>query len=208
MKITLFISGIFLINLGTAFAQTTPNTCNIPSPSSPIVIGKPNPDPLAGPIIYDLDNDGITLRNHSDGVMFDIDNDGILEQTGWTDGKDGFLVLDTNCNNIIDNQLEMFGSIQSPNYRRLYQYDANKDYLVNAKDPIWPYLQIWVDTNVNGKTEKGELKSIEILKSEGLNLAYSPYQYINKKQPHETRENINNFFINIIQNIAAFFKGE
>lgn len=199
---------VYLLIINTALAGPTKNinNCFIPAPTRPVIIGEKSFHPLAGPIIYDLDNDGITLRNRSDGVWFDMNNDGKLDQTGWTNGKDGLLVLDINCNGVIDNQSEIFGSVQSPSYRHLLHYDSNKDKIINIQDPIWPFLKIWVDKNINGKTEEGELKNISILQIKNLNVFYNTYQYINKNQPHEKREEINNFFYNIIKRITNFLK--
>lgn len=60
------------------------------------------------PLIIDLGKKGIELTNVENGVHFDIDKNGFAEKTVWTDGEDGFLVLDRNGNGFIDDGGELF----------------------------------------------------------------------------------------------------
>lgn len=60
------------------------------------------------PLIIDLGKKGIELTNVENGVHFDIDKNGFAEKTAWTDGEDGFLVLDRNGNGFIDDGGELF----------------------------------------------------------------------------------------------------
>lgn len=137
----------------------------------------------ADPLIFDLNLNGIKISSLEGGVLFDINNDSFREQTSWVQ-EDGFLVLDENKNNIIDNQSEIFlGQIHgkyphSDNPKQLKNYDSNQDCVLNNIDPIWEELRIWVDTNYDGFTNKGELKKLE-----AYNITQIPVNY-------DTREEI------------------
>ena len=66
------------------------------------------------PLALDLDGNGLqTISVSTSNVLFDHDNNGLLERTGWLSGGDGFLVLDLNNNQKIDNGTELFGDSTS-----------------------------------------------------------------------------------------------
>ena len=46
----------------------------------------------------------------------------------------------------------------------LAKYDKNKDGIINSDDDIFGDLLVWSDTNSNGVSEKGELRSLADLK--------------------------------------------
>lgn len=88
------------------------------------------------PLIIDLGKKGIELTNVENGVHFDIDKNGFAEKTAWTDGEDGFLVLDRNGNGFIDDGGELFsdqvvmknGEISKDGFEALADLDDNKDH--------------------------------------------------------------------------------
>ncbi len=134
------------------------------------------------PIVLDLNGDGVTTLTKDNGVYFDIENTGFAMKTGWAAPTDGFLVWDRNGNGLIDNSGEMFGSatltsggtVASNGFLALASYDSNHDGVINASDPIWSNLKIWVDANSNGVTDPGELHSLSSLGIAGLNLDSIP----------------------------------
>ncbi len=98
-------------------------------------------------------------------ARFDIDANGIKDSTGWINTDSGFLAIDLNQNGIIDDGRELFGEASklpsgdraANGYLALQAYDsANKGYL-DASDPVFAKLMVWVDINKNGVSEKGEL---------------------------------------------------
>ncbi len=124
------------------------------------------------PLIFDLDGNGVSLINADECVMFDIDNDGEVNQTGWVDPNDGLLAIDRNGNGIIDNQSELFGNDKVAAYADLAQYDLNKDGIINEDDKVWDNLKLWVDSNSNGQTDEGELKTLNEHKFEEISVQY------------------------------------
>lgn len=120
--------------------------------SDPLVINLQGPYKLVG-----LD----------DPVSFDIDAAGRAITIGWTarDAGVAFLALDRNGNGRIDDGSELFGNATplsqggraSNGFESLAQYDANKDGIVDASDPVWASLLLWVDANHNGISEPSEL---------------------------------------------------
>lgn len=131
------------------------------------------------PLIFDLDGNGISLLSVEDGVMFDIDNDGERQQTGWVDSGDGLLVFDDNGNGRIDNQSELFGNIQNAAYKNLAEYDSNGDGVMNMDDRVWDKLQMWVDADTDGRTDRGELRSLHSYGISEIDLGYNTVEEIN-----------------------------
>ena len=130
------------------------------------------------PMMLDLNGDGVHTTSVSSGVIFDVNADGKAEQTGWSDGKDGFLALDLNGDAIINDGSELFGegttladgSKAKDGYEALKQYDENGDNIIDVNDLIFSSLQIWIDANVDGKTNSGELYKLEDLNVKSLDL--------------------------------------
>lgn len=116
----------------------------------------------ADPIVIDLDGDGIEVGNVADGVRFDITGDGVAEQVAFPTGGDGFLVFDRNGNGIIDSGRELFGDQHGAanGFEELAKFDSNVDGVIDAGDPIFNQLQVFVDENLNGRSEGSELLSL------------------------------------------------
>jgi hypothetical protein len=126
------------------------------------------------PLLISIDDTEYRLTSLSQGVKFDLDGDGELERTAWTSaGDDAFLVLDRNFNGTIDNGLEVFGDetpqVPSPDpngFKALAVFDdpasgGNADGKIDAADSIFGWLMLWTDRNHNGRSESGELQSVE-----------------------------------------------
>jgi hypothetical protein len=136
------------------------------------------------PIVLDLANIG-----HFDGtgpaeanIKFDFAGKGQIAQTGWIKPTMGFLALDKNGNGKIDDGAEMFGEatrLKNGNtalngYLALQELDTNKDGLITAADADFDKLVVWIDSNSNGVTDNGELRSLASLQIQKIGLAYSP----------------------------------
>ena len=132
------------------------------------------------PIMLDLDGDGFNIETKENGTNFDLDNNGFAEKINWT-RKDGFLCLDLNGNGVIDNGGELFGDntlladgIKAPNgFEALAQYDSNGDGIIDKNDAVFDSLRIWVDSDGNGISSEGELKSLSELGIIGIRLDYT-----------------------------------
>lgn len=137
------------------------------------------------PLIIDLDGDGIHTVGLEKGIYFDHDNSGFAESTSWIDGKDGFLVRDLNKNGIIDGGNELFGnnsySANSEGFENgfeaLKSVDENKDGVIDSKDSTFNNLLIWKDINMNGKTDEGELSSLESNSISSISTEYEEEYY-------------------------------
>ena len=123
---------------------------------------------LGTPIILDLDGDGVETISKANGTQFDIDADGDLDTTGWVGADDALLVRDINEDGVISNASELFGEEMikadgtkaSDGYDALREYDSNADGVINADDENFDQLKIWQDSNENGITDAGELKTL------------------------------------------------
>ncbi len=125
----------------------------------------PQRDPL---IIRYTESDDDFLTSLENGVNFDLDNNGFDEKTAWIGEADCFLVLDVDGNKKIDNGSELFGdrfvmpngNISSTGFEALASLDANGDTFIDKDDLIFPELKVWFDSNHNGKTDSGELRTL------------------------------------------------
>jgi hypothetical protein len=139
------------------------------------------------PILIDLDGGGFKLTGANDPVRFDLNADGYPEATGWTErgSETAFLVLDLNSDGRIVDGRELFGNHTlmpdgekaANGYVALEVYDepahgGNGDGLISALDTIYPKLQFWIDYNHNGRTDPGELVSLEAAGVESIDLRY------------------------------------
>lgn len=128
------------------------------------------------PIVLDLDGDGIELTDFEGSpVYFDMDLDGVRDQTGWVGSDDGLLALDRNGNGIIDNISEMsfvndVEGAQS-DLEGLRGYDTDNDGYFDEDDNDFANFLIWKDTNLDGVSQAGELKSLAYWGIKAINLS-------------------------------------
>ncbi|AWW75330.1 hypothetical protein CD351_12915 [Erythrobacter sp. KY5] len=116
-------------------------------------------------IVLDLDRDGIeTERFSKTKARFDMNGDGIADDTGWTTSRDGFLVVDRNENGRIDDGSELSFYLDAPEARSAMQglasFDTNGDGLVSVLDERFGELKVWVDTDHDGRSDMGELRTL------------------------------------------------
>jgi len=138
---------------------------NIVNPTTQYIY-KSNPTPL----VLDLNGDGVRTTSVAKGVWFDVAANGQPALTGWADSTDGLLVLDLNGDGQINNGTELFGNgTDTANgkardgYAALAQHDLNSDAVIDSQDAVFANLQVWVDGNVDGLTQAGELHSLASL---------------------------------------------
>ncbi len=143
--------------------------------------GDPTDPSNCSPIIVDLTGDGFFLTSAANGVKFDIANTGVPIQIAWTaNANNAFLVLDRNGNGVINSGAELFGNFTlqpasaHPNgFLALAQYDSNGDGVIDAKDPIFSQLRLWVDANHDGISQPGELHTLSEMGVFSISLDYS-----------------------------------
>ncbi|WP_337442421.1 calcium-binding protein [Neisseria meningitidis] len=134
------------------------------------------------PLALDLDGDGIetVAAKGFSGSLFDHNGNGIRTATGWVSADDGLLVRDLNGNGIIDNGAELFGdntkladgSFAKHGYAALAELDSNGDNIINAADAAFQTLRVWQDLNQDGISQTNELRTLEELGIQSLDLAY------------------------------------
>jgi hypothetical protein len=123
------------------------------------------------PLILDLDGNGVQTTTLENGVNFDLNDDGLAHQVAWTDGVDGFLVLDRNGDGIISSGAELFGDhtvmasgqVARDGFEALRDLDSNADGVFNAQDDLFQQVQVWVDANHDGISGADELFGLEQL---------------------------------------------
>lgn len=124
------------------------------------------------PVLLDLGRDGFHLVGLEAGVSFDVDADGHAGAVAWTGGdvNDALLARDLNANGWIDDGSELIGSATllasgeraANGYEALREFDelssgGNNDGGLSQADAIWNELLVWIDSNVNGRSEAWEL---------------------------------------------------
>jgi hypothetical protein len=124
----------------------------------------------SSPLVVDFSGKGIDLSSPEQGVAFDITGDGWFRQISWpTSPLNAFVALDRNGDGVIDTVHELFGdNTVGPDGQRsangflvLQKYDQNRDGFIDAQDEVYSRLRLWTDLNRNGKSDAGELRTLE-----------------------------------------------
>lgn len=97
---------------------------------------------------------------------FDFNNTGVAVKTGWVGPEAGLLVIDDGPGPRL---LGTDGSGPT-GFALLMAADANGDGRIDAADPIWNQLGVWLDANSDGLLDKGELKTLAEMKITSLKL--------------------------------------
>jgi hypothetical protein len=165
-----YVPSIAALSTNSFVAKVVVNATNaVITEASPFVI-KQSPSGIT-PLMLDLNGDGVQTTNLQNGTAFDLDADGDLDKTAWADKRDGLLVMDLNGDDKIGDGRELFGSATvlktgetaTDGFKALGDLDDNQDGLIDANDPAFAKLKVWVDANGNGVTDEGELKSLQEL---------------------------------------------
>ena len=101
--------------------------------------------------------------NNGQGISFNWDDQSYQKKVGWVgDGSqstDGFLVLDRDFNQSVDNGTELFSNplVADPakGLRSLATWDADGDGRITAADPIFHQLKVWQDFDQDGNNTHG-----------------------------------------------------
>ena len=136
----------------------------------------------ASPLVIDVENGSYLMSGPANAVQFDLNADGNVDVTTWTAKgfSAGFLALDLNHNGKIDDGSELFGDhtpsgrghLAANGFEALAVFDANHDGVIDAADPIWPSLLLWIDTNHNARSEPEEFPALSVTPVRAVSLDY------------------------------------
>uniref|UniRef100_UPI0038B8736D hypothetical protein n=1 Tax=Paraburkholderia heleia TaxID=634127 RepID=UPI0038B8736D len=130
------------------------------------------------PLELDLTGNGVQTVGQSNGVYFDYTGRGFAVSTGWAATQDGLLVL-PDANGGVTQGSELFGnytvlpdgSLAANGFQALAALDSNGDGVIDAGDPVFSELRIWVGGD--GQPGSGELLTLAQAGIQSLNLNYS-----------------------------------
>ncbi len=104
--------------------------------------------------------DGLTVLGDS-SFSFDLNCDGEMEKISRLSSGSGFLVLDKNCDGIINNGRELFGPVSGAGYDELKIFDDDGNDWIDENDPVFDQLQLWMGAG-------GEESSLVTLREAGV----------------------------------------
>lgn len=113
-------------------------------------IGKPK-DPLI------INFNGASTQLTDMKFAFDIDSDGEKDQISFVNSNSGFLAIDKNGDNKINNGSELFGPTTGNGFTELKNYDSDNNNWIDENDSIYNNLLIWTKDN-QGKDVLAKLK--------------------------------------------------
>lgn len=139
------------------------------------------------PITISLNYRRPRISSLEEGVLFDVRASGSLDLVAWpTDERQGFLALDRDGNDLIDSGAELFGN-HTPlatggkaenGYEALREFDVNGDEWIEAHDPIFRRLRLWIDRNRDGISQSSELLTLPQVGILGLSLRYETSRHM------------------------------
>ncbi len=93
------------------------------------------------PLMINLGGTGAALTSTS--FSFDLDADGSEENISFATGGSGFLALDINNDNVINDGSELFGTQGTDGFAHLARYDDDGNKWIDESDEIFDKLKIW-----------------------------------------------------------------
>ncbi|MCM2279742.1 MAG: hypothetical protein NDJ89_16835 [Oligoflexia bacterium] len=142
-------------------------------------------DSNASPLMLDLGTAdlaqaSVSLSSRLEGVLFNILNRfdlsgfAVRDQISWptAPARNAFLALplrDASGNESVQGVQQLFGDrtvgpdgrTAANGFEALAKFDANRDGMISAKDPVFSKLRIWIDENRDGVSGPAELRSLD-----------------------------------------------
>ncbi|HEX8573846.1 MAG TPA: cadherin domain-containing protein [Allosphingosinicella sp.] len=152
------------------------------------------------PVVLDLAGLGLAAAFGST-VAFDVDGKGPVEQVQWLNPQFAFLALDRNGDGSISSGLEI-SFVQdkagaSTDLEGLAAYDSNGDGLLSAGDERFGAFRVWQDSDSDGVSDPGELKTLDSAGIASIDL-----------RPVATGATLANAWGNVIVNTARFTRSD
>lgn len=105
---------------------------------------------MIDPLVINFDGLGAQLGQTK--FSFDLDSNGTEEQLAMLKTGSGFLALDRNRDNIINNGSELFGPSTGRGFSELAKYDEDGNQFIDEADSIYNKLRIWM-MNEDGSSQ-------------------------------------------------------
>lgn len=93
------------------------------------------------PLVIHFDGTAAELQDLR--FAFDLDGDGQTENVPLLAGNRGYLALDRNQNQRIDNGLELFGPATGQGFAELAQHDDDGNGWIDENDAVFDQLRVW-----------------------------------------------------------------
>ncbi|MBN3815175.1 hypothetical protein G3N57_00495, partial [Paraburkholderia sp. Se-20369] len=131
------------------------------------------------PLVLDLNGSGIKTVGIDSGAHFDYNGTGFAQKTAWVTPDEGILVIDKNGDGKITGD-ELIGNAGTDatttaanGFTTMASLNSNSDGVIDARDPAFSQLRVWIDANGDGTSQAGELKTLGELGITSLSLAYT-----------------------------------
>lgn len=98
-------------------------------------------DALKDPLVINFDGKAAQLTQRK--YAFDLDSDGLTENIAFVQPGSGFLALDKNGDQRINDGSELFGANTGDGFAELAAYDQDGNGWIDENDPIYHQLRIW-----------------------------------------------------------------
>jgi hypothetical protein len=122
------------------------------------------------PVVLDLNHDGVLGYSQ---IQMDLNRDGILDTTAWVAAQDGLLVHDIYGDGSV-RENSQFAFARHGGETDLQglaaQFDSNNDGVLDAKDTQFGEFAVWQDTDQDGVSDAGEVKTLADLGITALQL--------------------------------------
>ncbi|ESP91389.1 hypothetical protein PL2TA16_00188 [Pseudoalteromonas luteoviolacea 2ta16] len=104
---------------------------------------------MKDPLIISFTNKAVELDKEH--MNFDIDADGKADSVAHLKKGYGFLALDLNDNNKIDDGKELFGALSGNGFADLAKYDEDGNGFIDENDAVFESLKVWVKNKSEDK---------------------------------------------------------
>ncbi len=115
---------------------------------------------LTDPLVVNFGGSALTEISDQ-SFFFDIDSDGVKDEIHGLSGSSGFLALDKNGNDRIDDGSELFGTKSGDGFKDLEKYDEDKNGWIDENDEVYSKLKVWC-RDENGNEALMGLKELNI----------------------------------------------
>ncbi|MFC1712928.1 VCBS repeat-containing protein [Candidatus Poribacteria bacterium] len=122
---------------------------------------------LQDPLVINFGGTSAQLTNAR--FSFDLNADGKVERISSVGPNSGFLAIDLNNDNEINDGSELFGPKTGRGFQELAVYDSDHNNWIDESDPIYDKLLVW-------SKEPGGNESLVSLKQKGVGAIYLGHQ--------------------------------